>query len=156
MDVKTIGLLGILGLLAAAGGVAAQQAPSGQNDRVRAPSGLNGSSLASDLMGSRVESPRGQQIGMIRNLVVQGSGRVSHAIVSTGDPVAVGGAKSYLVPFERFDPNPESDIVVLKGVEGTLSSEFVRFEEVDEEIIDQIDRFREPTGEIIPDTLGDP
>jgi sporulation protein YlmC with PRC-barrel domain len=62
---------------------------------------------ASTLMGAKVKDTDGRVVGRLSEIVLDPSGRVSHAIVSVGGFLGVG-ARYYPVPWKLMDINPST------------------------------------------------
>jgi sporulation protein YlmC with PRC-barrel domain len=77
------------------------------------PSGLAAarSVLASELIGMRVQTPGGERVGEVRDLVLSSGNAVSAAVVSIGGFFGLG-AKSVEVPYDKLAIHRSASIVV--------------------------------------------
>ncbi|HEX8038173.1 MAG TPA: PRC-barrel domain-containing protein [Chryseosolibacter sp.] len=68
---------------------------------------------ASSIISSRIQNPRGEDLGKIDNLMVNvHSGEVEYAVVEFGSFLGIGG-KLFAVPFNELRLNPENKTFVL-------------------------------------------
>jgi sporulation protein YlmC with PRC-barrel domain len=67
---------------------------------------------ASQLMGQDIKNSNGDNVGEIKDLVIDGSGKVRYAAVTYGGFIGIG-SKMFAVPFEAFqvrqNPNDRND-----------------------------------------------
>jgi sporulation protein YlmC with PRC-barrel domain len=87
--------------------IAGAQAPGA------APSGLAiaRTVLASELIGMRVQTPSGERVGEVRDLVLSSGNAVSAAVVSIGGFLGLG-AKPVEVPYDKLAIDRSASIVV--------------------------------------------
>jgi len=63
---------------------------------------------SSDLKGSKVETPSGENLGEIKDVIIDASGRVSYVVISVGGFLGMGD-RHVAVPFEALKVTTEGD-----------------------------------------------
>ncbi len=96
----------------------------GTADTQQAPD-MTSSIEASKLMDKEVRNKDDQQVGSIKNLVIDPSGRITHAVVAQGGVLGVG-QQLYAVPWDQIQMTPNQNYVTLNTT-GKLADQFSRF-----------------------------
>jgi sporulation protein YlmC with PRC-barrel domain len=65
-----------------------------------------------DVLGKEVINPQGENLGQIKDLVVQPNGQIAYAVLSFGGFLGLGD-KLFAVPFEALRLDPEKEHFVL-------------------------------------------
>ena len=79
-------------------GTAAEQAPEKVTSQMGARSMMGQRARGSELIGLTVETPRGNSIGAVQDIVVERDGRVTYAIIADGD----AGRALVAIPWKTF------------------------------------------------------
>lgn len=117
-----------------------QQQKQAQQKQQQKTVTLGSNYQSKDIIGQDVKNKQGEELGEISNLVIDPSGRVTYAILSTG---GLGG-KDYAVPWNRVQVSPDMEQVTLDVQKNRLASEFSAFEEKQEK---QEKKEQQKTGE---------
>jgi len=91
----------------------------GLGDHKDLPSNLK---KASELIGTKVENPNGDNLGQIEDVVLDtNNGRVAYAVLSFGGFLGIGD-KLFAIPWQALRENPEKKICLLAVDKETLKS----------------------------------